>query len=496
MSPILSMASVTRPSAGFRAVLAVLLAAHLSAPGHTRWIADMPLLIMNAWTANQYGELAARGLIGTVGFHYGAIPTWVYQLLLGVSDDLVVAVALKNALTLAVYVLCACWFVRALELSPWPALLPLLSPTVFDYDRVLWDNVWQWPVSLLAVTALGRFWQDGAPRSLYVLAACGSALVQIHLMSGLLLSSIGVTLLLCDRPALWRQRRHVFLAGLLGLASAAPYLWSALSRFQAPLTGGGASAALLAPGGADLQPLFEAWRGLSAVRVFSTLGLTTYFPELLRPGPLQVWALSSSFVSGLIVPMWLVACGAALRHLRGRWGRAELDARDRLLVLGLIAPAASALLVLVMGIPYQSHYIGAVWFPHFFVLWWWLDRAITAPSPLVLRVAKLQAVASACGFALFLAYLHQERGNQDVSHGPVLSVQLEAARKVASQPAGSRLSIDSVPLYRFDPFTFHSLLQLQLARTGPVAGAPKLLVVRPAADGPLGELTVAEGHRR
>ena len=69
-------------------------------PGDIPFINDEPQLIANALRANAEGRLASIGLMGTYGFSYGPLPTWIYQMLLTATRDLV-AVTVLHALLMS-----------------------------------------------------------------------------------------------------------------------------------------------------------------------------------------------------------------------------------------------------------------------------------------------------------------------------------------------------------------------------------------------------------
>ena len=69
--------------------------------GDAPFINDEPLLMAAAIEANSKGALAPMGLLGTFGFTYGPAPTWMYQVLLAVTHDLVLVAALHTALMAA-----------------------------------------------------------------------------------------------------------------------------------------------------------------------------------------------------------------------------------------------------------------------------------------------------------------------------------------------------------------------------------------------------------
>ena len=119
--------------------------------GDVSFINDEPLLIAAALKANREGVLAPLGLLGTFGFTYGPVPTWLYQLLLITTHD-ILRVAVLHAVVVAAATAFALWSLsRSLSLWPWFVPVPLLSPYFWFYTRVLWDNPLLIPLGALAI---------------------------------------------------------------------------------------------------------------------------------------------------------------------------------------------------------------------------------------------------------------------------------------------------------------------------------------------------------
>src|SRR5689334_1993741 len=80
------------------AAVAALVLAALTAivwPGDVEWLFDTSCIIEHAWKCNHSPRLAGRGLPGTFLINYGPLPTQIYQLLLLVSPNVRVLIALR-----------------------------------------------------------------------------------------------------------------------------------------------------------------------------------------------------------------------------------------------------------------------------------------------------------------------------------------------------------------------------------------------------------------
>ena len=144
-------------------------------------------------------RLASRGVLGTYGFYYGPAPTWVYQLLVATTRDLVVVSALHILLMSAVTAGALWWLSRSLGLWVWFATLPLLSPYYWFYARVLWDNPFLLPLGALALAGYAAHLESGSPLGLRVSFAALMTAPLVHLMSLSLVVPLGAHI--ADRPA-------------------------------------------------------------------------------------------------------------------------------------------------------------------------------------------------------------------------------------------------------------------------------------------------------
>jgi hypothetical protein len=76
-------------------VVGVLGALRLVWPGDVQFINDEPKLIGLALRANESGTIATTGLAGTRGLSYGPFPTWMYQMYLSITTNLISVATLQ-----------------------------------------------------------------------------------------------------------------------------------------------------------------------------------------------------------------------------------------------------------------------------------------------------------------------------------------------------------------------------------------------------------------
>ena len=183
LEPVKRFPTKVGAASAFWLTAAALIAFQALWPADAPWINDEPGLIYKALRANQVGELETVGLMGSVGFPYGPHVTWIYQGALLLTHDLVAVVVVKSLLTAVILLWGLLEIGRAANLRRPIALLALLSPFLFFYGRVLWDNVFLLPASALLFAAAARCFRR--PSLLWWSLGVFSAylLFHIHLMS-------------------------------------------------------------------------------------------------------------------------------------------------------------------------------------------------------------------------------------------------------------------------------------------------------------------------
>ncbi len=227
---------------GVAVLVLALSAIPLLFPGDAPFINDEPLLISAAFHANTLHRLAERGLTGTLGVSYGPLPVWIYQLFLLLSHNLVVVVLFRAALVTAVTALSLWWLAQTLKLWPWFAGAIMLSPYLWIYSRILWDNSFCIPVSALGFAAYASFLARKSAFSIFLMLLSLWILLCIHLMSLAFILPIALDLILVNRRDLWHHRWVVTGTTLLATIGGLSY-WSYLLKAprQHYVSGGPAS---------------------------------------------------------------------------------------------------------------------------------------------------------------------------------------------------------------------------------------------------------------
>ena len=131
-------------------------------PGDTVWLRDEAELMALALDANEAGRPALEGLADPSGIPRGIPIVWLNQILLLVTSNPVVIVAIKGVVLLGL-----CWgailrLAHCLHLPAGPgAALWLCSPFIWFYLRMPWDNIWLLPLSLWFAVCAAHFLRDG-----------------------------------------------------------------------------------------------------------------------------------------------------------------------------------------------------------------------------------------------------------------------------------------------------------------------------------------------
>jgi hypothetical protein len=171
-------------------------------PGDAPFVNDEPLLIMSALDSNQAHRLALHGLPGNRGLLYGPLPTWIYQVLLLITHDPIVLVAIHSAVLAAAILVPLFWLARDTRLWPPFALVIALSPQVWFQTRQLWDNTFNIPICAIALAAYVHFLAHRS-RSGLAVAVAGLAMAPfVHPMAFAFVIPVALHIIIFERRAL------------------------------------------------------------------------------------------------------------------------------------------------------------------------------------------------------------------------------------------------------------------------------------------------------
>lgn len=436
--------------------VAACLRLHLMWPGDAPFINDEPALLHAALDADRTDRLATEGALGTVGVRYGPLPTWLYQIALMATHDVVAIVLLKSLLSFVATLAGVLLICRWVGASRWLALTVAVSPFLWLYDRMLWDLVFQIPVSVWAVAAYLGFGRRRSGWRLLAVVLPLAALAGIHLMSLPTLAGFSLCLLWLDGRWLLREWRRALPAVVAGAVLCVPYAWYVVHVVQ---FGRGEHTSLGSALGA----------GLTSGGIFSFLGFHEYYDPtlsanagLLNGSTREALALVSgsaiaAVLAGIAIAGWLL-----LR--RRSASRDEADGARRAAALGLSIFGFALLMFVVLR--RQLH-------PHFY--------AGSACGVLLLLLLCGRAVwkflIARIVFGLYLAVmtvllldlslaLHRNGGDLSPTYGPTIGNQVEVAGQAVRMVRGGARTVVLTGPYSMFPWAFTTLFRLDSAWNG------------------------------
>ncbi len=453
-------------------VLAGCLMLALAFPGDVPWINDEPVFIGRAFEANSGGTLAREGLRGMFGIRYGPVAIWIYQGLLLVSQNPIHLSLMKNLLTLALLVGGLIYVGGRCGLPKWPILLVFLSPYIYFYNRLLWDNVLIIPLSLLLWCALLAFWQQGHRSYLLAAVTIALILVHIHLMALLLVLPVFLSILVFDHRWI---RRHPYFSGLCGilvLTACIPYLLSTIPDVRFTLS--------------RREGFFESLLvGVSGAGLFSFRHFGDYFiPEIYSSSFfIDAW-LTKALVSlsALVLVPWLIGIIGGAGGLIKKWASGgSWSVPDRLTALALMSITTYTAFFAVTGHSHHPHYINSVWFAYFLIIWQGFDLGLRVATPWVKGLLTFQVSVLAVMLTMTILFVHRTGGNQGIHYGPTMATQIDVVREVLQYSPRSRI-LHAVPNYQRFPHAFYTLIAL-LRPVIPEPDRPvRTIYIEPARD--------------
>lgn len=449
---------------GLVVAVAVLAMVPLMFPGDAPFINDEAMLIHNALLHNAEGSLATRGLMGTMGVHYGPLPTLFYQAMLTMTDNLVVIVFVKYLLAVTLLLTAMLWMSSICKLPRAFACLIALSPYVLLFHRSLWDDGFMIPLAAWLLLAYAQFLKTERGGWLALAAAICVVLVYTQFKMVFVIVGASCVCVGFSWRALWRRRWLTL--GTLGVGALAcfPYLLYVVFNMRS-------SDALHASRWEALISSFTIVRGLSfagwAEAYVPSMNSALYpLPGVLR----TVLVAVTISVAGLAL-VGLVASVAVVRK-----GQRETRLRRYCSVTAWSILGLQLLFVLFASRTMLPHYFSAVWIAWFYLV---LEGVLWV---LQHRWGKAWAGAYAGAMAVLwvttLLHIHQVGGARTHTYGALLSDQLAIAREIVDHPTEQPLGV-RVRNYQLFPHTLHLLMRMDWeGRSAPPSPHPtrRLLV--------------------
>jgi hypothetical protein len=162
-------------------------------PGDSPWFFDMPrdfnLAIQFNSTPTHIAGItipftpSPYGLKGTHGIRYGPLAIWLDQIMLGMTSDPITMTAVRTILFALMTGFSLLWMSRILNVTPWLAVVTMLSPWIYYYTRELWDNSVSMPFCALSFVAYGDFLARKRAWSLCLAFLATALMTLVHVTS-------------------------------------------------------------------------------------------------------------------------------------------------------------------------------------------------------------------------------------------------------------------------------------------------------------------------
>jgi len=460
------------------ALLAIIAATALR-PGDAAWFFDLPRLMDFALRFNSTPSRVLRislpftpspyALAGTRRTRYGPFPVWVDQVFLAFTRDPITMTCIRAVIFSTLTAIGLLWLSRVMRVTPWLAVIAMLSPWMWYYSRELGDNGWNIPFTAISLAAYGSFLNRPRAWPICLIVVCATFGLMSHLMSAALFFPLALHLLIFETRWFWKIKWPLLAVTALMVIVAWPYIHY-----------------LLHPHGGKNPEELSAWRGwifplLGAQHI--TAGDMGYILQetwrKIHPAPLRYVWLIARFVTFIgFIACWI---GMVLAIPLGRRALRRVADAGPVGHLCLIAWATFICQTLLYGIKrvYEHpHYQSGTWIVYVLFAWLALD---TVPRRLgnrnmISRLILPVYASSLLVVTLLLAYqIHRNGGTRDDHFSACLSNQLQVAREIERFSDASPIEMQ-VPYWIERPLSPHALEAL----VGPAAGdrPTRRLVVR------------------
>lgn len=428
-------------------------------PLDTCFVGDEPTLVGLALQHNAEGKAAQFGLVGTRGARYGPVAIWSYQALLAITHDIAALVQLHAWLWMSATAAALFALSRALAVPSAWAAIPLLSPYLWVYGRMLWDNNLCIPLSAVAFAVYACFLVRPHAALLSLALSTLVLCVMVHLMALALAVPILVHLLLWRRSFSWSRAGLLALVPALGVAACGTRFWLGLLAIDTramptqdegalwfaslggrPLTGGGLDYFF---GAAWTERFLGGGIGAAAVLISMLLGHGLVWAGMARALLWLKRALSDKTQRGVRVEIAMLALGIWLAQT----------------VLNLLTHTAR-----------HPHYYNATWIA--FVVFAWLALDALSRWRLSSYIAGAHALALGAALATVVNGLHTTSGTRSLHYGLALRELTRVSAELGQSHPESRLAskVEQLRLFPQELMVLMWLAHVQPDRSRPLRG--------------------------
>jgi hypothetical protein len=447
-------------------------------PSDFPWFFDMSYIFQlalhfNATPSHVFGlslpfTPAPYGFIGTHGVRYGPLPIWIDQLFLACTHSLILMGAIRAFFVAGLIAFALIWLMRLMGMSPWLAVVIMLSPWLWYYSRQLWDNSLNLPVTALLFVSYGQFLQSRKPWLICLAAVCAASACLIHLSAVPIVAAIAFHAIVFE----WRSIAKVILPlGITCLAMFAisiPYLHYLITAHTAYVPTNG-----LAYQG-WLFPLFGAQH-------FTTQQIGYLLEEdwsSIMPAPLNRFFAAACIITCIgYLASWTGMIFALPKAARAFRPNSDTPILEKLCLVALIILVFQIVFDGIEHVYLYPHYYNTTWI--IYVLF--IGLAFTSlpqwfkQSSLLTRLALPAYAASLLFVQIIVTWqIAKNSGMKGNHYNAVLSNQIEVANELARFSPDSPIDM-RVDYWRNDPTTLRVMRQM-IAPTP--AGPTRSLVVR------------------
>ncbi len=432
----------------FKAVAALLLILVVAWPGDAPFINDEALLITSALDANAQGRPARHGLVGTVGIHYGPVPTWIYQVFLVFTRDLILISMIKNILVWSLILGFMVHLSSLLAYSRYAMLVVLLSPFLYIYNRMLWDNCFLIPLAAGVFTACVAFLNR--PSLKWVVIGASLIVLQLYIHP---MSAIPAAAYIAGVAVFGRSWIRIHWPRVLAVAAVSTMV---LMPFVVEIPGQMAVESHRAS-----TPVVNAIRAAGGATYFSFVHWgRIFYPEMFFDQIVVVQPLLSVLI--VMTAAGLVFFVLGILHAAGdlrqtRIVRRTWSLHDKVAAIALIVIVLQTVFFVVSGQTHQPHYHVAGWPASFYFIWRFMSLRELGRVHRVLCL--LYAFSMAACLFIVVNMIHIHGGNQSMAYGATLKNQIDVAARLGTRPS-TALVASTVRNYQQFPHTLRLLGRL------------------------------------
>ena len=416
-------------------------------PQDMQWVNDEPAM-MDA--AIQYNHtpcricgirlpftLAPSGLPGSRQVQYGPLPTWLDQLFLLFGNNLIAMLQWRTLIFASITAAAVYSLTQTLRLSPWYAVVTMLSPWLWLYARFLWDNTWCIPLSAGLLATYASFLQIQRRWTFQLTIVLILLLPMIHLIALPLVAAVALHLLFFRRQHLWRWKWHLAVILIIWACLFQPYLRLLFAQGHHAETAGLSDA--------------RGWLFAMLGGSFLTFGvpLTGSVPNLGWPlaSSEDVWKIFLAARYASWIALLFVWLGMILAFPRARLAQSQpatATTRNHLCVIALCTWILQCLLDGNQAIFISMHYQSGTWIVYAFFAWIAVDWLLSRFDHKYF-IGSLAAIYSACltlGIAMTWITIARNAGTRNVWYGTTVGNQIEAVRAIEKFSDQSTVDIE------------------------------------------------------